>query len=43
MLTEAKEYLLNDINAKLDVYLYGQELNEQARCSNQKSSRESHR
>ncbi len=29
MLTEAKEYLLNDINSNLDVYLYGQELNEQ--------------
>jgi type I restriction enzyme M protein len=29
MLTEAKEHLLGDINANLDVYLYGQELNEQ--------------
>ncbi|MBV5329537.1 MAG: SAM-dependent DNA methyltransferase [Chlorobium sp.] len=29
MLTEAKGHLLHDINAKLDVYLYGQELNEQ--------------
>lgn len=29
MLTEAKEYLLSDINPGLDVYVYGQELNEQ--------------
>lgn len=29
MLTEAKEYLLSDINPDLDVYVYGQELNEQ--------------
>lgn len=29
MLTEAKEHLLNEINPGLDVYLYGQELNEQ--------------
>jgi type I restriction enzyme M protein len=29
MLTEAKEHLLADINANLDIYLYGQELNEQ--------------
>ena len=29
MLTEAKKHLLQDINPRLDVYLFGQELNEQ--------------
>ena len=29
MLTEAKEHLLNTVNEKLDVFLFGQEINEQ--------------